>query len=168
MNLKAQIHVLSEVKNLLHRLNTTAFITKNSVLFGGTIGEHFRHIIEFYICFFEQKKTGVVNYDLRNREPILEKKLTVGIKKINEVIEQIKQLEKSTNKSVFLDNCLNAEDKMNPVQTSFYRELSYCMDHCVHHQNLIKIALQEQGLLHLIDKNFGVAFSTQKYRQECA
>ena len=53
------------------------------------------------------------------------------------------------------------------LQSSFFRELNYCMDHCIHHQSLIKIALLEQELIYLVDDNFGVAFSTQNYRKGC-
>ncbi|MDC1012234.1 hypothetical protein OAQ04_03240 [Flavobacteriaceae bacterium] len=53
-------------------------------------------------------------------------------------------------------------------KSSFLRELAYCLDHRIHHQSLIKIGLTEQGLDHLIDENFGVAFFTQNYRNECA
>jgi hypothetical protein len=42
------------------------------------------------------------------------------------------------------------------------------MDHCYHQQTIIKIALLEQDLTHLIDPNFSVAFSTQLYRNQCA
>jgi hypothetical protein len=83
------------------------------------------------------------------------------------VLKEVNRLKHSKNENLLLDSCLNTGNE-TAIQTSFYRELSYCMDHCVHHQSLIKIALQEQELLHLIDENFGVAFSTQKYRQECA
>lgn len=167
MNLDAQIHVLSDLKKLLKSLNTTSFTLENKTLFGGTIGAHFRHIVEFYICCFEQRDKGVVNYDLRKRDASLEKDTNLGVLAINQVLKEINQLKPSKNEKLLLDSCLNTGD-VNTIQTSFYRELSYCMDHCVHHQSLIKIALQEQGLLHLIDENFGVAFSTQKYRQECA
>ncbi|MDA8611714.1 hypothetical protein N9L07_01085 [Flavobacteriaceae bacterium] len=54
------------------------------------------------------------------------------------------------------------------VKTTFFRELIYCMDHGIHHQSLIKIALIDQGLNHLINDKFGVAFSTQNYRNQCA
>ncbi|MGC6525605.1 MAG: hypothetical protein ACON30_04945 [Flavobacteriaceae bacterium] len=167
MNLDAQIHVLNDLKNLLKSLNSTSFTQKNNSLFGGTIGAHFRHIIEFYICCFEQRNKGVVNYDLRKRDATLEKDTNLGVLAINQVLEKVNRLKHSKNESLLLDSGLN-KGNANAIQTSFYRELSYCMDHCVHHQSLIKIALQEQGLLHLIDENFGVAFSTQKYRQECA
>ncbi len=168
MNLNAQIHVLTDLKKLLENLNPTSFTRKNSSLFGSTIGEHFRHIIEFYICCFEQKDSGVINYDLRQRDPSLENNIALGILEINKISELIKQAENNKNVNLIFDNCLNESVNKNGSQTSFYRELSYCMDHCIHHQSLIKIALLEQGLHHLIDKNFGVAFSTQKHRQECA
>ena len=167
MNLDAQIHVLNDLKKLLKSLNTTSFTRKNNTLFGGTIGAHFRHIIEFYICCFEQRDKGVVNYDLRKRDAKLEKDINLGVLAINQVLKEINRLKHSKNENLLLDSCLNTGNA-TAIQTSFYRELSYCMDHCVHHQSLIKIALQEQELLHLIDENFGVAFSTQKYRQECA
>ncbi len=168
MNLKTQIKVLNDLKKLLKSLNSTSFTFKCDSLFGSTIGMHFRHIIEFYDCCFEQKEKGIINYDLRNRNTALEQDINFGIITINKVIDSIHQLKHSKNENLILVSGLNKETKNNGVETSFYRELSYCMDHCIHHQSLIKIALLEQGLVHLIDKNFGVAFSTQKYRQECA
>lgn len=167
MNLDAQIHVLSELKKLLKSLNTTSFTRENKTLFGGTIGAHFRHIIEFYLCCFEQRDKGVVNYDLRKRDTSLEKDINLVVLAINQVLEEVNQLKQSKNEKLLLDSCVNTGD-VSTIQSSFFRELLYCMDHCIHHQSLIKIALLEQGLLHLIDQNFGVAFSTQKYRQECA
>lgn len=167
MNLDAQIHVLSDLKKLLKSLDAISFTRENYTLFGVTIGAHFRHIIEFYICCFEQKDKGVINYDLRKRDAALENDINLGILAIDKVLKNINQLEYNKNKNLLLDSFLNTGNA-KAIQTSFYRELSYCMDHCIHHQSLIKIALQEQGLIHLIDENFGVAFSTQKHRQECA
>ena len=62
----------------------------------------------------------------------------------------------------------NAERGDEVVKSFYFRELNYCLDHCIHHQSLIKIGLIDQNLDHLIDENFGVAFSTQNYRNKCA
>ena len=79
------------------------------------------------------------------------------------------QLEDGDNIPLKMTTCIEGKKDLNQcVQTSFFRELIYCMDHCIHHQSLIKIALLEQNLMHLVDSNFGVAFSTQIYRNQCA
>lgn len=52
------------------------------------------------------------------------------------------------------------------IQSNYYRELLYNLEHCVHHQALIKVAvLQFENIL--IDDNFGVARSTIEYRKQC-
>ena len=50
------------------------------------------------------------------------------------------------------------------VKSSFERELLYCLDHAIHHQALIKIGLKELELSHLVSPDFGVAYSTLRYR----
>ena len=50
------------------------------------------------------------------------------------------------------------------MKSSFERELLYCLDHAIHHQALIKIGLKELHLSHLVSPDFGVAYSTLRYR----
>lgn len=54
MNINAHIIVLDSLKNLLKNLTNESFSKKNDLLFGASIGEHFRHIIEFYLCVMNQ------------------------------------------------------------------------------------------------------------------
>jgi uncharacterized damage-inducible protein DinB len=53
----------------------------------------------------------------------------------------------------------------NTVNSSVGRELAYCIEHSIHHQALIKAGLFATGLPDLIDKDFGVAYSTIRYRK---
>lgn len=167
MNIQPHKKVLQDLKNLIIQLDSKSFCFENKTLFGGSIGEHFRHIIEFYLCCLSQKETESVNYDLRERDKQLEINISSGIATIDTLLATLDQLEERDNTPLILATCSENEND-NGVQTSFFRELIYCMDHCVHHQSLIKIALLEQHLIHLIDRNFGVASSTQIYRNKCA
>ena len=161
--------VLLDLKKLLIQLDEKAFSYKNTTLFGGSIGEHFRHIIEFYLCCLSQKASASVNYDLRHRDKQLEVDMRKGIRNIDKVLSDLDQLKDSGNTSLTMYTFSEGEkNESKGVKTSFFRELNYYMDHCIHHQSLIKIALLEQDLTHLIDPNFGVAFSTQLYRNQCA
>ena len=44
------------------------------------------------------------------------------------------------------------------------RELLYCLDHAIHHQAFIKIGLKELQIADLVEDDFGVAYSTLRYR----
>ena len=52
------------------------------------------------------------------------------------------------------------------IESTYYRELVYNIEHCIHHQAIIKIALL-QFENKLINEEFGVANSTIMYRKEC-
>jgi hypothetical protein len=132
-------------------MDVDSFCHKNNTLFGGSIGEHFRHIIEFYLCCLSQKESVNVNYDLRKRDKQLEIDVSVGIATIDNLLVTLNQLEEKDNSPLIMKNCMEDENEKNTgVQTSFFRELIYCMDHCIHHQSLIKIALLEQNLIKLV------------------
>jgi len=169
MNILPHKKVLQDLKDLIIQMDSNSFCYNNKTLFGGSIGEHFRHIIEFYLCCLSQKDTDCVNYDLRNRDKLLEININKGIETIDSLLGALNQLKERDNTALIMTAFSEDEKEKNKgVETSFFRELIYCMDHCIHHQSLIKIALLEQGLIHLIDPNFGVAFSTQLYRNQCA
>ncbi len=165
MNVDPHKIVLNDLRSLVVKIQSKAFIKKNDILSGATIGEHFRHIIEFYQCCLEQSKNITVNYDLRERNKQLECDQSKGIIAIDTLLNSLSKLEGSNDVNLILKS---SEDHEKGVKTTFFRELIYCMDHGIHHQSLIKIALIDQGLNHLINDKFGVAFSTQNYRNQCA
>jgi anionic cell wall polymer biosynthesis LytR-Cps2A-Psr (LCP) family protein len=53
------------------------------------------------------------------------------------------------------------------IESNYNRELLYNLEHCIHHQALIKVAVLQMKYLQ-IDENFGVARSTIEYRKQCA
>jgi hypothetical protein len=71
---------------------------------------------------------------------------------------------KSENKTIYLEQII---DGLNiRIQSNYYRELLYNLEHCIHHQALIKVAvLQLENIS--VNENFGVARSTIEYRKQC-
>jgi hypothetical protein len=53
------------------------------------------------------------------------------------------------------------------VQTNYFRELLYNLEHSIHHQALIKVAVLKNKNIQLCSE-FGVAKSTIEYRTQCA
>ena len=163
--IQAHTKVLSQIINLLNNLSVAQLTYKSNLLYNASIGEHIRHIIEFYRCCLWQSKNGIINYDSRPREKQLEKDPNATIKAISELLSELNNA-KNDKKSLHLQSqCI---DSLEGVPTNLERELVFCLDHCIHHQSIIKIGLKEMGLDKLIDKDFGVAFSTLSYRKQCA
>lgn len=137
------------------------FTNPCEALSNATIGQHTRHIIELYQCLIEGYPAGKINYDDRKRNPLYENDIPAAIKVIREIQENLEQPDKDVN--IFC----GTNDNSVCIESNYYREVLYNLEHCIHHQALIKVALLSIKNINIAD-GFGVAPSTLQYRQECA
>ena len=155
---------LIEIKNLLLQLNTQQYTFESKALFGATIGQHVRHIIEFYQAVFNGIKNNNINYDLRERNFLIETNIKFSIDVIDTVLISLSK--KYNDQTIFIEaNFCSNENKSTRIKTSFQRELAYCLEHSIHHQALIKVGLLELDCLSLIDSSFGLAPATIHHRR---
>ena len=159
---KTSIHTLNELICLLKEMQDNENYSKAVVsLSGATIGQHTRHIIELYQCLLDGYETGIVNYDKRKRDTILETYCYKAIRALDQIKENLEQ----ENKDLQLE--FELQDTFLNLSSNYFREVYYNLEHAIHHQALIKVALIE---LHIADfpDQFGVAPSTLQYRYQCA
>ena len=161
------IKKLEEIKSLLQQLPQNLYTEPKDILSGATIGQHFRHILEFYICLEKGVKTGTVSYDERERNILIETNVEYAVIRIEKLIHFLALL-KNDRSMTLKANYSNAIEEQTIIQTSFYRELAYALDHTVHNLAIIKIALSDETERVEVDNNFGVAPSTIRYREQCA
>ncbi|WP_163377581.1 DinB family protein [Cyclobacterium sp. SYSU L10401] len=155
---------LKSISALLKSLNEDQYQYPSTYLSGATIGQHIRHIIEFYTCLTNACiENTPVNYDARKRDTLLERNPLQAIKAIDRIIDYLES-QKILGNTALLANYTVGESEICSIPSSFQRELAYCLEHSIHHQALIKIGLLEQGLPELICPDFGVAPSTIKFR----
>lgn len=160
MLLRSIRHSLDELTDLLHQLSDDDYSKSCQALSNATIGEHTRHILEMFQCLEQSYDLGILNYDNRERNNRIQTETEFAKK----CIAQIKTELKSENKTIYLEQLIDGITIR--IQSNYYRELLYNLEHCVHHQALIKVAvLQFENIL--IDENFGVARSTIEYRKQC-
>lgn len=158
---------LNETKHVLLKLTDEQYTYQSSTLFGATIGQHVRHILEFYQSVFNGLESKVVNYDDRERNLLIETNTNVAIKLIEDICNKLKQ--NTTDQNLLLEgNFCADEGKQIQINTSFLRELGYCLEHSIHHQALIKVGLLEVNCINFIDDTFGLAPATIRYRKACA
>lgn len=152
---------LNELVSLLNQLSTEDFISPCKSLSNSSIGEHTRHIIEMFQCLENQYAIGVVNYDKRNRDYRIQSDTNFALNCISDTKNQLDK----ENRSLVLQQIVDGEELQ--IESNYFRELLYNLEHCIHHQALIKVAVLQ--LEHLqINEDFGVARSTIEYRKQCA
>ena len=158
---------LQHIEAVLRNIDSEIYTKKSTLLSNGTIGQHIRHVLEFYLCLLEQCADKSVNYDTRKRDLQLENDKFFAQKTINAIIDSLQQSE-SNYELTLLSNFAQIEDESFSLPTSLHREFAYCLEHSIHHQALIKIALLEFKLEHIIPENFGMAPSTVRARMALA
>lgn len=152
---------LNELIDLLHQLSHSQYSSPCAELSNATIGEHTRHIIEMFQCLENQYDSGLVNYDKRERNVHIQTDTSFAIENI---LLMQQNLDKK-NKKIQLLQVINGEEIQ--IESNYFRELLYNLEHCIHHQALIKVAILQCETV-VINPNFGVAQSTIEYRNQCA
>lgn len=148
--------VLDKLSHFLAQLKSHDFSDISPVLKTSSIGQHVRHILELYDCLLSQYESGIVCYDDRKREKRLETDVNLALVKIKEIQSSIRL----HDKELLLK--MAVETDFETIRTSFNRELCYNLEHCIHHQALIKIACNSLDYISL-PVSFGVARSTIDY-----
>ncbi|TCL64577.1 DinB family protein [Mariniflexile fucanivorans] len=157
---------LNEIKTVLLQLTNEQYTFQSTTLFGATIGQHVRHIIEFYQSVFSGFEAKTINYDNRVRNLSIETDTKIAIQVIDEICAKLKT-ENNDIQMILEGNFCAEEGKQIKIETSFLRELAYCLEHSIHHQALIKVGLLEVKCLNFIDDTFGLAPATIRHRKQC-
>jgi len=155
----AALNSLAEV--LLQLPGDDTYAAPCTALSNATIGQHTRHIIELYQCLLEGYAAGTVNYDNRKRNSLYENDIHAAVNTIKEIQQNLEQPDKAVT------IVCSDDDGASDIQSNYYREILYNLEHCIHHQALIKVALLSIKDF-AVAAGFGVAPSTLQYRQQCA
>jgi hypothetical protein len=164
MNLPFQIElalgkIFSQLNLALSDLSNEDYCKPLEVLSGSSIGQHTRHIIEFFKVLMDQYEDGFVNYDRRDRDNALETDKNVALNAIAMIHSAILL----DDKEMTLAGIYAGESNEIKVKTTYHRELIYNLEHTVHHMAMIKIGFRYFSE-YLLPSEFGVAESTKRYQ----
>jgi len=161
--------VLNDLRYYLSVIDPVTYQAPLDILSGSTIGQHTRHILEFYNCLLEQftaDGTPEINYAKRRRDFLIESAPDHALQQVNQICERLNEL--NPEKKCVLDCTEHGQENLL-VPSTIGRELIYNVEHTIHHLAIVKIALKATTPLIELPAHFGVAPSTIRYRQEsCA
>ncbi|MBK7763769.1 MAG: DinB family protein [Bacteroidetes bacterium] len=153
--------ILNQFIDVLQQIIEEDYSRPCKELSNATIGQHTRHCIEMYQCLFAGYENGMVCYDKRKRNHQIEVNKQLAIELLNDIQERLDQ----TNCNMQLHYEINSMEVC--VESNYFRELMYNLEHTIHHQALIKVAIQQFTQISL-PPSFGVAASTIQYKNACA
>ncbi len=154
-----------ELHGLVARLEQADYTAPVPVLSNASIGQHMRHILEFYICLMEARN-GTVDYDARKRDKSLETERMVTLAKLGQLRAWTEGLDADAQLTLLADHSYDGTSRER-MATSLFRELAYAFDHAIHHMALLRIGIAQHHAGITLDPNFGVAPSTIRDRLKC-
>lgn len=165
MNLnKACGNILTQLTDLVNQLSEQDFIKPVDSLGRSTIGQHLRHTLEFFICLEKGFEGGLINYDKRAHDKLIESDKYIALATINKINEFVSS--QSSDKALKLEAGYDLDkEEFVTIETNFLRELVYNIEHAVHHMAIMKIGIREIAPAISLPHDFGIAASTIRYRE---
>ncbi len=158
---KSSLNTLEQFKKILLQLPEDCYNAPCETLSNSSIGQHTRHVIELYLCLIYGYEEANISYDRRKRNPRIENEVLFAIEQIEFIQNELEKPDKPVKMTYELGG------KENTINSNYYREVMYNLEHAIHHHALIKVGIQHFTSLDL-PESFGVAPSTMEYRKACA
>lgn len=160
---EASINILKELRDVIVQLTDLDFKTPIEVLGNSTIGQHTRHTLEFFVCLEKSLESGIINYDQRDHDKLIESDKVLSLSVIDQLISFLSSCKE--NKTLKLASNYDVlSNEVNIVESNLHRELVYNIEHAIHHMAIIKIGIRAIATYVKLPEHFGVAISTIKYQ----
>jgi uncharacterized damage-inducible protein DinB len=160
-------NILHQLYLLIDQISEEDFVKPVDTLSNSTIGQHVRHTVEFFLCLEKGFNNGVINYDKRAHDKLIESNKPAAAAAIQRIAAFISS--QADNKPLQLEVGYDlSTDQSVSVHSNYWRELVYNIEHAVHHMAIIKIGIREAAPYVQLPFDFGVAASTIRYQEMAA
>ena len=161
------IEALSRFERILNQLQDDHYTQVVTPYFSSSMGRHFRHILDHYLCFLNGIDTDAIDYDQRARNERLENDRHYAIDSFQSLIRRFSQFQ-ADNRVVSVSLATDTESGSTRVDSTLARELVFLHGHTIHHFALIAAMLRMMDID--VDDEFGIAPSTLVHERhsQCA
>jgi len=164
---KACSNILSQLTDVVNQLTEQDFSKPVNALGNSTLGQHLRHTLEFFICLENGFSNGVINYDKRAHDKLIETDKFIALSVISKVGEFVKT--QQSDKALKLEAAYDLDkEEFVTIETNYLRELVYNIEHAVHHMAIMKIGIREAAPYVKLSPDFGIAASTIRFQETVA
>jgi len=114
---------LKQLMDLLNSISESDYTKNTDILSGATIGQHIRHILEFYLLLVSGSFTGTICYDKRDRDIRIENKPSFAREKIKKLFSGVDTLIEEEAVKLETDYTVEGNSE-NRIISSVGRELA--------------------------------------------
>ena len=156
--------ILTQLADVISGMEEKDYSKPSPTLSNSTVGQHLRHTLEFFLCLEQGFEQGVVNYDKRAHDKLIESDKFIALAAISRIRDFIasqaldKKLKLEVGYERDSESCLS-------IDTNYFRELTYNIEHAVHHMAIMKIGIREVANYIQLPADFGIAVSTLRYKE---
>lgn len=163
---RATEDVLRQGLALLFELNGESFAALAPDPYNASIGQHFRHVLDHFLCLESGMAAGEIDYDNRERNPRLETDLDYARATTERLIQVLNRYDLELLSRPCIVRYSVGYGNIAPVRlpSVVARELAFCIGHSVHHYAIVRLLCDSVGVE--VAPEFGVAPSTLKHRAE--
>ncbi|MBP0905222.1 hypothetical protein ACFSKN_18020 [Mariniflexile gromovii] len=157
--IQSTLKTLEKSKTLLNYLNDTTFSDASVAPYYSSIGNHLRHILDFYDCIFNKKINNEIDLTARSRNKEVETACYSAKTYLNSIIEKLNTFELAMTDSLLVTDDLGLG---KVTMTYSYGALfAQANSHTIHHYAIINYIME--GLnISLKDSEFGYNPTTPK------
>ncbi len=148
-----------QIIDLLDKIEESDYSKSVAIFSGSTLGNHFRHILDFYNCLLNGFAAGLIDYSCRERNATIETQPLAAKKAFEQVNIALEKLEEQQLIQIRSDFSGHIRPILN---STIGRELMFAFDHALHHLAIIKMGLMASFPHIHVDENLGVSPSTLK------
>jgi len=157
----ALLTIIQQINQVIAQLAAEDYQKQLAEFEGNSLGQHFRHILEFFQCLEDGIQSGTVDYAARNRNPIYENRPDIAAAAFAAFSHAIPTFDMQVPISVRAEF---GSDDRPCYDSTVGRELLFVYDHAIHHLAIIKIGLVCRFPHIQAGKDLGVSPSTIKAR----
>ncbi len=128
------------------------------------VGSHLRHALEHFQCFLAGLNDGIVDYDSRARDEMLERSIDCFRERLRDVrtgLAAVSASSVTTPLRVRQSVSLDAEPDV--VESTVGRELAFLSGHTIHHLAIVVHLCREHDVE--LPEEISLAFSTAAHQQ---
>jgi hypothetical protein len=157
--------VLRQGLALLDNIDAETYSRKEDGAWGSSIGAHYRHVLDHFLCLIEGLWDAQINYDHRGRNREIEGSIEVAREGTLNLIEAIRGIPADVlNQECEVVYSVGYGNKsVQAVRSVVARELMFCVGHAIHHYAILKLLCSVRAVA--LPYEFGIAPSTLKYHE---
>ena len=152
--------MLDQCAAFVRAVDAPRYAADSSILKGGSIGKHVRHVLDHYRAIFAAiSGSTVIDYDRRERNVPMETSPAVALDAIGRLRAEVDRLGSAAISSpIRIRVMVGGDGSQAELLSSIGRELAFATHHAVHHQAMLGAIASEFGVQ--TGPDFGKAPST--------